>query len=164
MSLSYEQLIAHPITLLQAINDNIAGVASAPADPPENYNNASMPLVLVWESQGETRGQIGRYTTERNYAIEVMVKPATMGFVQENFLETRKLLGLFMDTYMGLYNDSEDYILDYGLESGIGVQIDKSKAIIDSGADSAMEVLPEVFYYGFRISVPLIIKWGSELL
>jgi hypothetical protein len=157
-------MITHPITLLQAINENIEGVQSAPMLVPNNYSSAKMPLALTWESQGETRGQVGSAQTQRNFAIEVMVKPSTVGIVPANFQDTRTLLGRFMDTYLALYNDASDHVLDYGLESGIRVQIDKSKPIVDSGADSAMEVLPEVYYYGFRISIPLIIEWGSELL
>ena len=161
--MSYEQSISMPIELLQQINRNIEGIESAPKDAPSNYAAAKMPMALVWESQGENSGQIGLARTDRNFIIEVLVAPSTTKFVAANFNTTRQLLGRMLDTYMALYSDVEEYILDYGDPSGVRVQIDKSKPITDSGAEPALEVLPEVYYYGFRISIPMIVRWGSEL-
>lgn len=158
-------VISHAITLLQEINKNIAGVVKAPVTPPANITQSKLPMAQVWEGEFDMSGQTGLETLTGNLIIEFLMFPATYGVLKEsNFQATREMGGRFLDTYAALKNDVQDYVLDFGQESEIRVQLDRTQSIKYSGADSAMAVMSDVFYYGFRLSVPMIIRWGSDLL
>lgn len=166
MNLQVSDVIGHVIALMQGINENVEGIETAPVIAPTQYSMSKMPMALVWEAdKGEASGKQGLSTIRQNFVVEVLYAPATTGLKASNFGATRVLHARFVDAYLARINGQQDEVLDYGQVSGIRVQIMKDRPIIFSAVESAMVAyMPEVPYYGFKLSVPIMARWGSELL
>ncbi|TXH17712.1 MAG: hypothetical protein E6R03_03380 [Hyphomicrobiaceae bacterium] len=67
-----------------------------------------------------------------------------------------------MATYLGLFDDEANY-LDYGDVSGIQVFVDRNRQIQATGLMGNMRWIPEEYFFGFSVTVPIIIRWGIGL-
>ena len=163
-TLGFNDALTHVITLLQAINGGIEGVESAPIVAPSKVTTSKLPISMVWENDGTAKSQIGLSTLQMPFVIEVLMFTSTVGYKETNFEQTREMHARFLDAYTLKQSDPDERYLDYGQTSGVRVEIVKNQTIGFTGAQSAMEFMPQVVYYGFRLSVPIQFRWGSELI
>lgn len=153
-----------PIPLIQAINREIKGIEKAPVNYPRNLDTANLPMALCFPGAATTSGQKRLHLQERQYLIDVYVGPVARGIYDDPLQVTMDLLDRFVETWSNLINDEEDWVLDYGVDSGIRVDLDRSKNISDSGWRMDLQWLPETYYFGFRLTLPILVRWGTELL
>ena len=127
------------IALLQEINGRVEGVKEAPIKLPSSLNSARMPHPLIFEGTGETTGFTGLKTWSGQYLIEFYMSPITHGVVGDQFEKCMDFADRFDDAYMGLLEEAgEGWMLDYGVESGYWIEIDRSKEFNNSGARADM--------------------------
>jgi hypothetical protein len=152
------------IPLIQEINADIEGIESAPTSYPRNLDTAVLPTVLVFPGQGNHTGTSRLVVTYRQYFLDVYFDTVTQGIFDEPVQEAMELSDRMVKRWKELSNDSEDWVLDYGGDSGYRVEIDRDSDITDSGWRMDMQWKPEVYHYGFRVTVPMMIRWGPGLL
>jgi hypothetical protein len=152
------------IPLIQEINIGIEGIETAPANYPENLSTAILPAAIVFPGEGTHTGTSRLVVSYRSYYVDVYLGPVTQGLFDEPVQEAMVLSDLMVKTWKNLANDAEDYVLDYGNDSGYRVEIDRDEDITDSGWRMDMQWKPDDFYFGFRVTLPLMIRWGPGLL
>ncbi len=153
-----------PIPLIQDINRDIQGVERAPVEYPKQLRSALMPQVLCYPGEGVTTGNKALRYMERQYMIDVFVDAVKQGVYDDPLQTTMDLIDRFIDTWTGLANDDEDWTLDYGNDSGYRVDMNRNQAITDSGWRMDLEWTPGSKFFGFRLTVPIMVRWGTGLL
>lgn len=153
-----------PIPLIQAVNLDIEGTATAPHEPPVTFEKEDAPIAMCFAGEGLLTGKSGFNRDERNYVLEVLVGPATQGIDRELWRFTRQMLDRYVATWAELRNNPLEYVLDYGQVSGYRVEINRTEGIRDSGVMSDMQVAPQLIYYGFTLGIPIVTMWGGNLL
>jgi hypothetical protein len=153
-----------PIPLIQHINKEIQGVESAPENYPRKIDSLDMPIALCFPGEGVSSGHRRLMVQERQYMIDVYVDSVTQGIYDDPLQETMDLIDRFVNTWTDLANDEEDWTLDYGTDSGFRIDLDRNKPITDSGWRMDLQWAPEVYYFGFRLTIPIMVRWGTGLL
>ncbi len=153
-----------PISLIQNINKDIRGVKNAPSNYPRRFETAVLPIAICWPGEGTTSGRQALRVQHRQYLVDVYVDPITQGIFDDPLQTTMDLIDRFVDTWSGLANDEEDWVLDYGEDSGYRVDLDRDQDITDSGWRMDLEWTPRKYYFGFRITIPIMVRWGTGLL
>lgn len=152
------------IPLIQEININIQGIENAPANYPRNLSTAILPAVIVFPGEASHTGTSRLVISYRQYYLDVYLGPVTQGIFDEPVQEAMELSDLMVKTWKELTSDSEDWVLDYGGASGYRVELNRDEDITDSGWRMDMQWKPDDFYFGFRITIPIMIRWGPGLL
>lgn len=153
-----------PIPLIQNINKNIRGVKNAPVNYPEQFETAVLPMAICWPGEGITSGRQALRVQHRQYLVDIYVDPVTQGILNDPLQTTMDLIDRFVDTWSGLANDEEDWVLDYGEDSGYRVELDRDQDLPDSGWRMDLEWTPQKYYFGFRLTIPIMVRWGTGLL
>lgn len=160
-------MIKAPIALIQAINATVAGVETAPQD--EYYRrivSADLPVVYTLIGTGTLTGTAELALTKQVYRILCYVDSTKAGILDDPTQMAHQMLADFLDTWMALINEDGDETLDDGSEietSGTRIQIDRSVPIRHTGVRHDMTWLPEVYYVGFEIMLPMLIHSGTEV-
>ena len=152
------------IPLIQQINSDIQGIERAPVNYPKNLPTAILPAVLVFPGEGTHEGTSRLVLSYRQFFLDVYLAPVTQGVFDGPVQEAMTLSDLMVKTWKELTSDSEDWVLDYGDDSGYRVELNRDEDITDSGWRMDMQWNPEDYYYGFRITIPIMIRWGPGLL
>lgn len=153
-----------PIPLIQNINKNIPGVRAAPTKYPRSLDWAVMPIALVFPGEGSTAGNRALRIQNRQYLVDVYVDSVMQGIYDDPLQTTMNLVDKFVETWSDLANDEEDWTLDYGTDSGFRVDLDRNVPITDSGWRMDLEWTPGSSYFGFRLTIPIMVRWGTKLL
>jgi hypothetical protein len=161
--------------LIQEVNRAISGVewAPDPEDYPDGDLDSGMPVILVYEGEGMTAGKENFAAAERNYILECWYANRMSGGNYGSMkLAVSQLLDDVIEAWLARINDDEDHILDWGMvvtdeqssTTGYRVEMDLSKPIIDSGVREDLEWMPEQFYWGFHVILPMLVRWGSGVV
>lgn len=153
-----------PIPLIQNINKEIQGVERAPISYPKQLRPAVMPIAICFPGEGTTSGRQSLRYMERQYMIDVYVDSVKAGIFDDPLQTTMDLIDKFVDTWSGLANDSEDWVLDYGEDSGYRVDLNRNIDITDSGWRMDLQWSLGSHYFGFRLTIPIMVRWGTGLL
>jgi hypothetical protein len=153
-----------PIPLIQAVNAKISGVNEAPVNYSRSLDTLRMPIAICFPGEGTTEGNRGLRIMYRQYLVDVFVEKVPREIFDEPLQLTMDLIDEFVETWSDRANDDEDYVLDYGDESGYRIEVDRSKNITDSGWRMDLEWKPEEYHFGFRLTLPIMVRWGTKLL
>ncbi len=153
-----------PIPLIQDINSKIRGIEEAPVHYPRTLDTVDLPIALCFPGEGSTTGNRALRVQERQYMIDVYVESVPRGVYDEPLQVTMDLVDRFVEAWSDLANDEEDWTLDYGTDSGFRVDLDRNKPITDSGWRMDMQWRPKEYYFGFRLTLPIMVRWGTGLL
>lgn len=153
-----------PIPLIQDINSKIRGIEKAPVHYPRALDTGIMPIALCFPGEGSTTGNRALRVQERQYMIDVYVEAVPQGVYDDPLQVTMDLVDRFVEVWSDLANDEEDWTLDYGTDSGFRVDLDRNNPITDSGWRMDMQWRPKEYYFGFRITLPMMVRWGTGLL
>lgn len=166
MALTPAEVVLMPVDLIQAINADIPGIEWAPKseDYPVAVDTASMPMAVTFPGQGSTEVPNNSLRImERQYLIDVYVEPVGQGLLADIVQQTMALDSLFVHTWTSRFNELEEQVLDFGDKSKVRVEIVRDTPILDSGWRMDLQWMPEQSYYGFRITLPLLLRWGEGL-
>lgn len=152
------------IPLIQSVNKGIPAIKMAPSNYPENLETDIMPVAICFPGEGSHQGNKALMITERSYYIDVYVDPITQGIMDDPIQEAMKLCDLVVTTWNDLKNDAEDYVLDYGEQSGYRVELNRNENITDTGWRMDLQWEQGVYYFGFRVTLPMMVRWGTGLL
>lgn len=153
-----------PISLIQDINRKIQGIEKAPVNYPRSLDTGNLPIALCFPGAGTVNGNRALRVQERQYLIDVYVDPVNQGIFDEPLQTTMDLIDRFVEAWSDLANDEEDWTLDYGTDSGFRIDLDRNKPITDSGWRMDLQWKPEEYYFGFRLTIPIMVRWGTGLL
>lgn len=155
-------MMSHAEAIIQNFNSTIPGIRSAPYPTPNAVDTMELPMCLAFMQNSEYRNRSGLVTVTTTVKIDVFCNPATQE-VYEDARETVSSISQEMaSAYLGSFEEEEHY-LDYGDVSGIQVFIDRSRPVISTGLVGNLRWIPEEFYFGFSLTVPVIIRFGGAL-
>ena len=159
------EVVLMPVDLIQAINAEIQGIEWAPMaeEYPRAMDSGNLPMAVTFPGQGSTKGRSELRLMDRQYIVDVYVGSVGQGLHAETMIQAMQLDSLFVHAWTNRINDAEEHVLDYGEDSGVRVDLVRDMPILDSGWRMDMEWLPDVPYYGFRITLPLLLRWGEGL-
>jgi hypothetical protein len=93
--------IATQIAAIQAVNEDIAGIKSAPTTIPGKMHTASLPMALVFVGRGEPERVSDFSLHFRTFYVRVYVKPIAQDIKPDaGYSEAYTLLQSFIETYL----------------------------------------------------------------
>jgi hypothetical protein len=154
--------------MIQRINGEIDGVEFAPEDEyHRRIVSSTLPVVYTLVGNGQMlMGSDEMTQVKQLYRILCYVDSVKSGEISDPTNRAHKLLALFLETWADLSNDDNKETLDDGSEvetTGTRIQIDRSVPIRHTGVRHDMVWLPDVFYVGFEITLPILIHYGTEV-
>lgn len=158
--------LKHTVNLIQEVNRQVPQIKSAPrADKfPADLLPDLMPLVLPFPDEASTIVKAGFRHQTREFALDTFIAPAGGTLETAPPIEqAMDILNVLANTWFARINDAEDYVLDYGEQSGYRVELNRNEPIRDSGWLMDMEWRPKEYFFGFRLWLPLMVRWGSQV-
>lgn len=161
-------MIYAPIAMIQRINGQIEGVEFAPEDEYHRRIVAStLPVVYTLVGTGEiVQGKAELALVRQQYRILCYVDAVKSGEMSDPTIRAHQLLARFLEVWTDRINDDNEETLDDGSEietTGTRIQIDRSLPFRHTGVRHDMVWLPDVFYVGFEITLPILIHYGTEV-
>ena len=158
------------------ILQNAGLVGEAPKSYPRGLEADNLPQVYAVPGESTITGTEELKLDEATFALITFVDAVSQGVFDDPIKLSLDLRDALVTGWMDTINETnEDNILDYGGQieddgtltvlSGYRIEVDHSRPIQVSEIKTDMKwVDPDLNYFGFNLSLPILIRSGSKLL
>lgn len=161
-------MIYAPVAMIQRINAQVEGVEFAPENEyHRRIVSSTLPVVYTLVGEGQVLlGHDELALVKQEYRILCYVDSVKSGEMSDPTIRAHELLAKFLEVWTDRINDDNKETLDDGTEvetTGTRIQLDRSVPIRHTGVRHDMVWLPDTFYVGFMIRLPILIHYGTEV-